>query len=159
VLNEGKKAAVIMNAATSIITTRSPFFVRTSVPLPAAMGALATWGATKGGVKNAYTMVSDYGPGIDSEGAFQTAFKAASGNTVGAAVVNAMKGAAWESPRGPVSIDPETRDIIQTIYIRRVEKVAGKLQNVEFDKIEKVKDPVKERMKGEGKLNPDGTVK
>jgi branched-chain amino acid transport system substrate-binding protein len=54
---------------------------------------------------------------------------------------------AWESPRGPISIDPETRDIVQTIYIRRVEKVGGQLRNVELEKIEKVKDPVKARMK------------
>ena len=58
-----------------------------------------------------------------------------------------MKGMAWESPRGPISIDPETRDIVQTVYIRRVEKVAGQLLNVEIDKIENVKDPVKARMK------------
>jgi len=45
-----------------------------------------------------------------------------------------------ESPRGPISIDPETRDIVQTVYIRRVEKVAGQLLNVEIDKIENVKD-------------------
>ena len=51
----------------------------------------------------------------------------------------------WESPRGPISIDPETRDIVQTVYIRQVEKVDGKIRNVEFDKVEKVKDPVKER--------------
>lgn len=293
VLNEAKKAAVIMNAATSIITTRSPFFVRTSVPLAAPMGALGTW-AAKNGIKNSYTMVSDYGPGIDSEGAFQAAFKAANGTIVGSVrfpvvspdfsafvqrlkdaksdsvfifvpggeqpaalgkalaehgltpkslkilasgeltndeplrsmgdaaegiitgwtytwahksalnekfvkgmnellngrnpdqfavsaydgmhviyealkktngkadgptLIAAMKGMAWESPRGPISIDPETRDIVQNIYIRRVEKVNGRLQNVEFDKLEKVKDPVKERMKAEGKLNPDGTVK
>jgi branched-chain amino acid transport system substrate-binding protein len=53
----------------------------------------------------------------------------------------------WESPRGPVAIDPETRDIVQTVYIRRVEKVDGRLHNVEIDRIENVKDPVKERMK------------
>ena len=53
----------------------------------------------------------------------------------------------WESPRGPVSIDPETRDIIQTIYIRAVEKVGNELVNVVFDKVENVKDPVKARMK------------
>jgi branched-chain amino acid transport system substrate-binding protein len=53
----------------------------------------------------------------------------------------------WESPRGPISIDPETRDIVQTVYIRRVEKVGGQLLNVEFDKIESVKDPVKARAK------------
>ena len=53
----------------------------------------------------------------------------------------------WESPRGPIAIDPETRDIVQTIYIRKVEKVGGELVNVEFDKLENVKDPVKAAMK------------
>jgi branched-chain amino acid transport system substrate-binding protein len=61
-------------------------------------------------------------------------------------MVEAAKGMAWESPRGPIAIDTATRDIIQDVYIRRVEKVNGKVQNVEFDKVEKVKDPVKERM-------------
>ena len=65
----------------------------------------------------------------------------------GDALVAAAKGMKWESPRGPISIDPETRDIVQTVYIRRLEKVGGKLLNVEIDKIENVKDPVKERMK------------
>jgi len=51
---------------------------------------------------------------------------------------------AWTSPRGPISIDPQTRDIIQTIYIRKVEKVAGKLQNVEFDQVANFKDPGKQ---------------
>jgi len=40
-----------------------------------------------------------------------------------------MKGMSWESPRGPVAIDPETRDIIQNIYIRKVEKKDGALWN------------------------------
>jgi branched-chain amino acid transport system substrate-binding protein len=53
----------------------------------------------------------------------------------------------WESPRGSISIDPDTRDIVQTIYIRRVDKVGDKLLNVEFDKAENVKDPVKAAMK------------
>jgi branched-chain amino acid transport system substrate-binding protein len=52
-----------------------------------------------------------------------------------------MKGLAWVSPRGPMSIDPATRDVVQTIYIRRCEMVNGKLWNVEFDRIENVKDP------------------
>ena len=47
----------------------------------------------------------------------------------------------WESPRGPISIDPETRDIVQTVYVRKVEKVGGKLVNVEIAKIPNVKDP------------------
>jgi branched-chain amino acid transport system substrate-binding protein len=54
-----------------------------------------------------------------------------------------MKGMAWESPRGPISIDPDTRDIIQDIYIRKVEKKNGQLYNVEFAKFDAVKDPIK----------------
>jgi branched-chain amino acid transport system substrate-binding protein len=49
----------------------------------------------------------------------------------------------WESPRGPISIDPDTRDIIQNIYMRKVEKVGGELYNVEFATIPNVKDAVK----------------
>jgi branched-chain amino acid transport system substrate-binding protein len=69
------------------------------------------------------------------------------GDTDGTTLIDAAKGMAWESPRGPISIDPETRDIIQTVYIREVKKVDGKLMNVEIAKIENVKDPVKEAMK------------
>ena len=61
----------------------------------------------------------------------------------GEALVNAIKGMAWTSVRGPVSIDPQTRDIIQNVYIRKVEKVDGELHNVEFATIPNVKDPVK----------------
>jgi branched-chain amino acid transport system substrate-binding protein len=290
---EAKKPMVITNAATAIITTRSPYFVRTSAPLPQLIGTLGGW-AAKSGIKQAYTMVSDYGPGIDSEAAFQNAFKLGggqivgsvrfpvanpdfsafaqrlkdanaeavfifvpggeqpaalgkalaergitpktmkvlssgeltnddalkglgdsalgiisawhydprhksamnaefvkgmrellggrnpdqfavsaydgmnliyealkktNGNTDGDTLVNAMKSLAWESPRGPVAIDPETRDIIQTVYLRRVENLGNELGNVEFDKVEKVKDPVKEKMKADGKLTPDGLAK
>ena len=75
------------------------------------------------------------------------ALKKTGGKADGVSLIAAMKGLAWESPRGPVSIDPETRDIIQTIYIRKVEKVGNDLRNVAFDKVEKVKDPVKAAMK------------
>jgi branched-chain amino acid transport system substrate-binding protein len=277
---EAKKFMVVMNAATSIITTRSPYMVRTSLTIPQLNEAFGTW-AYQNGVRKAYTMVSDYGPGIDAEGAFQRAFKDAGGQllgsvrmpvanpdffpfvqrakdlnpeaiyifipggaqpaafgkalvdlgidskktkimgqgeiteenalkvmgdaalglitafhydhnhksaanskfvrayhaaygrnpdffsiggwdgmhliyetlkktggkTEGEALVGAAKGMKWESPRGPISIDPETRDIIQTVYIRRLEKVGGQLLNVEIGKVENVKDPVKERMK------------
>lgn len=294
VFTESKKMAVIMNAATAIITAKSPYFVRVSIPLPQAMSALGTWAAKNGGAKKVFTMVTNYGPGIDSEVAFQTAFKAAGGQVVGSvrfpvanpdfsafaqqlkdsgadaayifvpggeqpaalgkalaehgvspktikiyssgelvndeplksmgdaalgivsgwhyswthksdvnakfvkgfnemlngrnpdqfavsgydgmaliykalektkgnadgdALVAAAKGLAWESPRGPISIDPETRDIVQDIYMRRVESVNGKPQVVEFDKLTAVKDPVKAQLKAEGKLNPDGTTK
>ncbi len=278
---EAKKFMVVMNAATSIITTKSPYMIRTSVTLPQVMETFGTWAATKGGLKQSYTMVTDYGPGHDSEAAFQRAFKEAGGtivgsvrfpvanpdfsafvqrakdlapesiyifipggaqpaalgkafaergidkkktkvlgsgettaeqalksmgdagldiitawhydykmdnrlnrefvkvfnemhgrnpdffsiggydgmhaiyetlkktkgNTDGEALIAAAKGLKWESPRGPMSIDPETRDVVQTIYIRRVQKVGGDLVNVPFDKIENVRDPVKERMK------------
>ena len=77
------------------------------------------------------------------------------GKTGGQALIDAAKGMAWESPRGPIAIDKDTRDIVQTVYIRRVEKVDGRLVNVEIDKIENVKDPVKARMaKGGARLSP-----
>jgi branched-chain amino acid transport system substrate-binding protein len=277
---EAKKFMVVMNAATSIITTKSPYIARTSVTTPQLNQTLGSW-AAKHGIKTVYTMVSDYGPGIDAETAFHIGFKGAGGeiagsvrfpvanpdfsafvqrakdvnpdaiyiwipggaqpaavgkalaergidpskirvlgqdalafesalksmgdaalgiitvadydynhqsplnrefvkayndefhrnpdiysiggydgmhliyealkktggNADGDALIAAAKGMSWESPRGPISIDPETRDIIQTVYMRRVEKVGGELLNVEFDKVENVKDPVKERMK------------
>ncbi len=281
VSEEAKKVMVIMNAATSIITTKSPYCTRTSFTLPMVTETLGAW-AAKNGIKKAYTMVSDYGPGHDSEGGFHRAFKAAGGEIIGSvrmAVANpdfsayvqrakdlnpeaififvpggaqpaalgkafaergidpkkikilgtgevtddaalknmgdnavgiitawnydhnhqskmnndyvaaykkdfggenpnffsvggydgaaliyqalnktkgkadgdtliaAMKGAKWESPRGSMMIDPETRDAVETIYIRRVEKKGGQLVNVEFDKVENVKDPVKAAMK------------
>ena len=58
--------------------------------------------------------------------------------------IAAARGLKWTSPRGPVQIDPATRDIVQTVYIRKVEKVGGKLQNVEFDQVPEFKDPGKQ---------------
>jgi branched-chain amino acid transport system substrate-binding protein len=278
---EAKKFMVVMNAATSIITTKSPYMARTSVTLPQVNEPFGAW-AYKSGIRKIYTMVSDYGPGHDAEGAFQRGFKEAGGEIIGSArfpvaspdfsafvqrakdvnpeavfifapggsqpaalgkalvergidpkktkvlgqgeitdetalkglgdtalgivtayhydphhnsavnrqfvtayreayggrnpdiysvggwdgmhliyealkktggktdgdsLIAAAKGMAWESPRGPISIDPDTRDIVQTIYIRQVEKVDGELRNVEIEKIANVKDPVKARMK------------
>ena len=80
---EAKKFTVIMNAATSIITTKSPYMARTSVTTPMLNQTLGTWAATKGGVKKVFTMVSDYGPGHDAEGAFHLGFKEAGGEIVG----------------------------------------------------------------------------
>ena len=65
------------------------------------------------------------------------------GDSNGDALIAAMKGMSWESPRGIITIDPDTRDIIQDVYMRRVERRDGQLYNVEFDKFERVKDPVK----------------
>jgi branched-chain amino acid transport system substrate-binding protein len=278
---EAKKFMVIMNAATSIITTKSPYSVRSSVTLPQVAETFGTWAATKGRIKKSYTMVTDYGPGHDFEAGFQRAFKEAGGEITGSVrfpianpdfsafvqrakdlnpesimifipggaqpaalgkafaergvdpnktkilgsgettaeqalksmgeaglgiitawhydymskapknvafvklfnemhkrnpdffsiggydgmhviyeslkktkgktdgdlLIAAAKGLKWDSPRGPMSSDPETRDVVQTIYIRKVEKVGGELVNVPFDKVENVKDPVKARMK------------
>ncbi|HEV2629530.1 MAG TPA: ABC transporter substrate-binding protein [Pseudolabrys sp.] len=275
IATEAKKLLVDMNAATSIVTEKSPYIVRTSVTLAQISETAGTWAATKGGVKKVYTMVSDYGPGLDAEAGFQKAFKAAGGQVVGSvrmpvanpdfsafvqrakdlnpeaififipggaqpaalgkafaergidpkkikiistgeavdetalkalgdlglgrisvwhydynlpsktnqafvkafnadfkrnpdffavgaydgmhliyealkktkgktdgdSLLAAAKGMKWESPRGPISIDPKTRDIVQNVYIRRVEKVNGKLVNVVFDTVKDVKDP------------------
>ena len=273
---EAKKFMVVMNAATSIVTTKSPYMVRSSVTLPQVAETFGTWAATKGGIKKSYTMVTDYGPGHDFEAGFQRAFKEAGGEITGSvrfpvanpdfsafvqrakdlnpesimifipggaqpaalgkafaergvdpnktkilgsgettaeqalksmgdaslgiitawhydytdkknpknvefvkvynemhkrnpdffsiggydgmhviyeslkktggktdgdSLIAAAKGLKWDSPRGPMSIDPETRDVVQTIYIRKVEKVGGEPTNVAFDKVENVKDP------------------
>jgi branched-chain amino acid transport system substrate-binding protein len=81
--------------------------------------------------------------GYDGMHLIYEALKKTNSATDGDALVGAMKGMAWESPRGPISIDPETRDIIQNIYMRKVERKDGELHNVEFATFEAVKDPVK----------------
>jgi branched-chain amino acid transport system substrate-binding protein len=269
---------VVMNAATSAVTTKSNNIVRTSMTLPQNTAPIASW-AAKNGIKKVFTLVADYGPGHDSEGQFKKTFTAAGGEIVGEVrapvknpdfspflqkikdtkpdavfiflppgaetiafmkgfserglaqagikliatgdlpdedileamgdsalglitsfhyseahkspenkayteayykaypkdrpnfmsvggydgmhliaevmkktngnadpekFVEAAKGMKWISPRGAISIDPATRDIIQTIYIRKVEKVAGKLQNIEFDQVADFKDPGKQ---------------
>jgi len=278
VATEAKKAMVIMNAATSIITTKSPYIVRVSMTLPQITQPMAVW-AAKNGIKKVYTVVADYGPGLDAEKAFTEAFTKAGGEMVGSIhtplqnpdfgpfvqrvkdakpeavflflpageqgiafmkgyaerglaeagikliatgditddgvleamgeptlglitsfhysaahnsaentafkkayaevngdklrpnfmaaagydgmaaiyealkktggstdgdkLVAAMKGMKIDSPRGPITIDPETRDVVQTVYIRKVEKTGGGLYNVEFDKFPDQKDPGK----------------
>ena len=71
------------------------------------------------------------------------ALKKTGGKADGDSLIAAAKGMNWDSPRGPISIDPDTRDIVQNVYIREVQKINGKAQNVEVDKIENVKDPAK----------------
>ena len=70
------------------------------------------------------------------------ALKATNGDASGDALVEAAKGMSWDSPRGPMSIDPETRDVIQTVYIREIQEVDGELQNVIVHEIPNVKDPL-----------------
>ena len=81
--------------------------------------------------------------GYDGMHLIYEALKKTNGDTNGEKLMAAIKGMAWESPRGPISNDPDTRDIVQNIYIRKVQKVDGELYNVEFETIPNVKDPVK----------------
>jgi branched-chain amino acid transport system substrate-binding protein len=78
--------------------------------------------------------------GYDGIHLIYEALKKTGGKTDGDGLIEAMKGMKWESPRGPISIDPDTRDIVQNIYVRKVEKVDGELYNVEFQTFDAVKD-------------------
>jgi len=97
----------------------------------------------------AFTKANNFRPNFISLGGYDgmhliyEALKKTGGKTDGDALIAAMKGMTWESPRGMISIDPETRDIVQPIYIRKVERVGGELYNVEFQTYDAVKDPMK----------------
>jgi|SRR5579863_1473524 branched-chain amino acid transport system substrate-binding protein len=81
--------------------------------------------------------------GYDGMHLIYEALKKTNGNSEGDALLAAMKGMAWESPRGPISIDPATRDIVSNIYIRKVERLNGQLWSTEFQTYPNVKDPMK----------------
>jgi branched-chain amino acid transport system substrate-binding protein len=81
--------------------------------------------------------------GYDGMHLIYEALKKTGGNADGDALIAAMKGMAWESPRGPISIDADTRDIVSNIYIRKCEKLDGQLWNTEFETYPNVKDPMK----------------
>jgi branched-chain amino acid transport system substrate-binding protein len=78
--------------------------------------------------------------GYDGMHLIYQALQNTKGATDGSQLIAAMKGAAWESPRGPMLIDRMTGDVVHNIYIRRVDKVNGELQNVELATFEAVKD-------------------
>ena len=112
-----------------------------SVAHPSALnkGYVAAFKLANANVRPNFISVSAY----DGMHLIYEALKKTGGKTDGDTLVAAMKGMSWESPRGPVSIDPDTREIVQNIYIRRVEKVAGELYSVEQVTFEAVKDPMK----------------
>ncbi len=281
IATEAKKPTVIMNAATSIITTKSPYMTRVSMTLPQVTAPLGDW-AFRNGIRRVYVAVTDYGPGYDAQAAFKKSFTAvggqivdevrmpltnpdygpfvqrikdtrpdaafvfvpagesavgfmkayaerglkaagikliATGDMTDDSVIDALgdyalgtitthhysaahdspenkaflaayaavaptvrpnfmavggydamaliysvvkqlngtidpdkamaiiKGAKLSSPRGPILIDPETRDIVQNVYVREVKRVNGKLYNVEFATVPMVKDPGKDAAK------------
>jgi branched-chain amino acid transport system substrate-binding protein len=92
-----------------------------------------------GGIRPNFFGVAAY----DGMRVIYEAIKATKGKGDGQALVDAMKGQIFESPRGPIYIDAQTRDIVQNVYIRRVERVNGQLYNMEFDVLKDVKDPGK----------------
>jgi branched-chain amino acid transport system substrate-binding protein len=122
----------------------------------AAIGTVTAhfYSADHGSAKNkayvaAFQKANNFRPNFMSVGGYDgmhliyETLKKTGGKADGDSLVAAMKGMKWESPRGPISIDPETRDIIQNIYVRKVEKKNGQLYNVEFATFDAVKDPVK----------------
>ena len=97
----------------------------------------------------AFTKANNFRPNFMSVGGYDgmhliyEAVKKTGGKVDGDSLIAAMKGMQWESPRGPMSIDPDTRDVVQNIYMRKVEKKNGQLYNVEFQTFDAVKDPAK----------------
>ncbi len=147
---EAKKFMVVMNAATSIITTKSPYITRSSLTLPQNCDVLGTW-AFKNGVRKVYTMVSDYAPGHDAEASFVRAFKAAGGEIAG-------------SVRMPIA-NPDFSAFVQRakdsdpdgIFVF----VPGGSQPPALGKalIERGMDPGKIKIMGQGELTDEGALK
>jgi branched-chain amino acid transport system substrate-binding protein len=100
---------------------------------------VAAFEKANGGMRPNFMAVAAY----DGMDLVYKALEKTKGDASGDALIGAMKGMSWTSPRGPVSIDPDTREIVQNIYVRKVEKKDGALYNVEFATIPDVKDPYK----------------
>jgi branched-chain amino acid transport system substrate-binding protein len=100
---------------------------------------VADFEKANGGMRPNYMAVGAY----DGMALVYHALEKTKGAADGDSLMAAMKGASWTSPRGPVSIDPATREIVQNIYVRKVEKVDGALYNVEIGTTPSVKDPYK----------------
>ena len=105
---------------------------------------VAAFKAANPGMRPNFMAVSGY----DGIHLIYQALTSTKGDSDGTALVEAMKGMSWESPRGPMLIDPETRDVVHNIYIRKVEHATGEpyngeLYNIEFATIPMMKDPAK----------------
>jgi branched-chain amino acid transport system substrate-binding protein len=124
------------DAALGVVTTHNYSAAHDS---PENKAFVAAFEKANGGMRPNFMAVGAY----DGMALVYQALEKTKGASDGDALLAAMKGASWTSPRGPVSIDPETRDIVQTIYVRKVEKVDGQLYNVEFGSTPAVKDPYK----------------
>jgi len=132
---------LLNNMGDAVIGTVTAHMYSASHPSAANKEFVAAFKKANNGMRPNFMAVGGY----DGMHLIYEALKKTKGSTDGDALINAMRGTAWESPRGPISIDPRTRDIIQNIYIRKVEKVRGELYNTEFATFNAVKDPGKEK--------------
>jgi branched-chain amino acid transport system substrate-binding protein len=123
----------------SILGTITAHFYSADHDSAANKAFVAAFKKANDGMRPNFMAVSGY----DGMHLMYESLKKAGGKTDGDSLIAAAKGMAWESPRGPISIDPDTRDIIQNVYIRKVEKKNGELYNVEFATFTAVKDPIK----------------
>jgi branched-chain amino acid transport system substrate-binding protein len=122
----------------AVVGTITAHFYSADHDSPANKAFVAAFKAANNGMRPNFMAVSAY----DGMHLIYEALNKA-GKTDGDSLIAAAKGMAWDSPRGPVSIDPDTRDIVQNVYIRKVEKKNGELYNVEFATFPNVKDPIK----------------
>jgi branched-chain amino acid transport system substrate-binding protein len=122
----------------AVVGTITAHFYSADHDSPANKAFVAAFKAANNGMRPNFMAVSAY----DGMHLIYEALNKA-GKTDGYSLIAAAKGMAWDSPRGPVSIDPDTRDIVQNVYIRKVEKKNGELYNVEFATFPNVKDPIK----------------
>src|ERR1700751_3660563 len=123
----------------AVVSTITAHFYSADHDSAANKAFVAAFKAANNGMRPNFMAVSAY----DGMHLLYEALKKADGKTDGDSLIAAAKGQAWDSPRGPVSIDPDTRDIVQNVYIRKVEKKNGELYNVEFETFPNVKDPIK----------------
>jgi branched-chain amino acid transport system substrate-binding protein len=123
----------------AIVGTITAHFYSADHPSAANKAFVAAFKKANDGMRPNFMAVSAY----DGMNLMYEMLKKSGGKTDGDSLIAAAKGLAWESPRGPISIDPDTRDIIQNVYIRKVERKNGELYNVEFATFPAVKDPIK----------------
>lgn len=132
---------LLINMGDAVLGTVTAHMYSASHPSAANKEFVAAFKKANNGLRPNFMAVGGY----DGMHLIYEALKKTKGSTDGDALINAMRGTSWESPRGPISIDPRTRDIVQNIYIRKVERVGGELYNTEFVTFNAVKDPVKEK--------------
>jgi branched-chain amino acid transport system substrate-binding protein len=123
----------------AMIGTITSGFYSAHHPSPLNVAYVAAFRQANGGKRPNFISVSAY----DGMHLIYESLKKTGGNSEGDALIAAMKGMSWESPRGPITIDPETRDVVQNIYLRKVKRVDGELYSVEFGSVEAVRDPLK----------------